>query len=371
MTNILYVTHVDCINDPGVFKKIESQKKAMESYGYTVDMTWFNGNQLLLNGRVIESVNRNLFYKFSSRFTYPKVLSDISNSNNYEIIYIRKSYINKPFINFLKINKKQGRKVFLEIPTYPYVKELSGLVKRLLYINEAFFSLFLKNVIDAIFYFGQSKGDIWGVRSIQLENGVAIERFEQKTNIIKLKKDSVNFVGIANISRWHGYDRVLNSINVYLSKKTETESNIVFHIVGDGSEFDNLKKIVKNLNLDDNVFFHGLKYGKELDDIYEGVDIAIDAMAMFRKGMNETSSLKTREYCAKGIPFITACNDRSFPSDLDFRLQFPNDDSDIDFSHVLAWYKKLDATSHDISKYAYEKLSWNKMMLKVKSEFQK
>jgi glycosyltransferase involved in cell wall biosynthesis len=371
MPNILYVTLVDCLNDLGVFKKIESQKKAMESYGYNVDMTWFNGNELLLNGNVIESINRNIFYKFFSRFTYPTALSDISNRNDYDIVYIRKSHINKPFINFLKLNREQGRKVYLEIPTYPYVRELSGLLKKILYINEAFFSFFLKNFIDSIFYFGEAKGDIWGIRSIQLENGVTIERLESNRTIVKSPTDVVSFLGIANISKWHGYDRVLVSIDEYLSKRTEVDKDIIFHIVGEGSELETLKKIVDNLNLHDNVVFHGLKYGHELDDIYARVDIAIDAMAMFRKGMNQTSSLKTREYCARGIPFITACNDKSFPSHLDFRLQLPNDETHINFLKVLAWYKNLDSNSYDISKYAYERLTWNKMMLKVKSEFQK
>jgi hypothetical protein len=53
-------------------------------------------------------------------------------------------------------------------------------------------------------------------------------------------------------------------------------------------------------------------------------DVAIGTLALYRKDMGEASSLKVREYLARGIPTIVGYADTDFPEAPPFILRIPN-----------------------------------------------
>lgn len=83
--------------------------------------------------------------------------------------------------------------------------------------------------------------------------------------------------------------------------------------------------------------FDGVKRGKELDEIYDMCDIGIEVLAAFRKDVLVSSSLKSREYAAKGLPFVTASKSDVFEGQ-DFVLKVPNNESNINIYDIINFY---------------------------------
>ena len=99
--------------------------------------------------------------------------------------------------------------------------------------------------------------------------------------------------------------------------------------------------------------------------------IALDALAGFRKGLTETSSLKSREYCARGIPFIASSKDADFPDGWEYVQKIPDDESSIDMKLVIDFANRVMADhEHPLKmrKYAEEHLDCMAKM-KILKEF--
>jgi glycosyltransferase involved in cell wall biosynthesis len=176
--------------------------------------------------------------------------------------------------------------------------------------------------------------------------------------------DDLHLLCVANVSRWHGLDRLIQGLATY-----NGTSRVVFHIAGDGSELPHLRKLAGDLGISDQVIFHGFTTGKALDALFDQCHIAVGSLGIHRKGLTQTSELKGREYCARGIPYIIACGDPDFPADFPYVLQLPADESPIDIERVLAFAKKVCANPdhpQKMRRYAEEHLDWSVKMKKLK-----
>ena len=117
------------------------------------------------------------------------------------------------------------------------------------------------------------------------------------------------------------------------------------------------------------VIFHGFTTGHDLDILYDQCHLAAGSLGMHRKGLTMTSELKSREYCARGIPFIIACGDSDFPDDFPAILKLPPDESPIDMHQVILSASVISRdTDHaqKMRRYARENLDWSVKMKKLK-----
>ena len=108
----------------------------------------------------------------------------------------------------------------------------------------------------------------------------------------KNKTPAFVFVGSAlpGGGAWHGIDKIID-LATHLPASC-------FEIVGF------MRSDLSDLSIPDNVRFHGPKYGKELEAIYQKCDVGIGTLALHRRGMNTTSALKPLEYLIFGLPVI-------------------------------------------------------------------
>jgi len=169
---------------------------------------------------------------------------------------------------------------------------------------------------------------------------------------------------VATVSFWHGIDRLIKGIAYY-----KGQVNIQLHIAGTGSEINNLKKLIHDLEMNDPCIFHGFTTGQDLDVLYNQCHIAVGSLGMHRKGLTMTSELKSREYCARGIPFIIACGDSDFPGDFPSILRLPSDESPIDMNQVIRFTSAISQDVDHAQKmrhYARENLDWSVKMKKLK-----
>jgi glycosyltransferase involved in cell wall biosynthesis len=169
---------------------------------------------------------------------------------------------------------------------------------------------------------------------------------------------------VANVSKWHGLDRLLKGMAEYRGN-----TRIIFHIAGGGDEILPLRQLVEKLNIRNQVIFHGFKTGKELDSLFNTCHIAVGSLGIHRKGLTQTSELKAREYCARGIPYIIACADPDFPDDFPYIHRVSPDDSQIDIEKIIE-FAQMVCTDPDHPKkmraYALEHLDWSVKTIMLK-----
>ncbi len=118
------------------------------------------------------------------------------------------------------------------------------------------------------------------------------------------------------------------------------DRDVNLYIVGEGECSSEYKKISDEAGLTDkHVFFCGICDGKDLDKIYDKCDLAVDCLGAHRKNLFYSSSLKSREYVAKGMPIIAA-NDFDIENDETKKwfLKLPADETNIDISKIVEYY---------------------------------
>lgn len=197
------------------------------------------------------------------------------------------------------------------------------------------------------------------IPSIIIPNGIDVEKLK-KTGFKRFDGNTLNIVAVVSSpAPWHGLDKIVSSINLYNGKV-----KINFHIIGKVT-----KKDIKNIPVEcSKVIFHGLKYGGELDEIMKDMNIAMSTMALHKKEMNEACSLKTREYTARGIPFILAYKDpdlQHVEKDYKFYLSFPNDESEIQIEKIIDFAVRMseknfnESISDYMRKYALKYMDWS------------
>ena len=176
--------------------------------------------------------------------------------------------------------------------------------------------------------------------------------------------DEFHILCVANISRWHGLDRLIRGLATYSGP-----IKITLHIAGDGAELSTIQKLTNKLNIADSVIFHGFKIGKDLDDLFNTCHIAVGSLGIHRIGLTEASILKAREYCARGIPYIIGCIDPDFPDDFPWVLRMPADESPLNIEKIIEFAHRVctdPAHSQKMRAYAEEHLDWSVKMKRLK-----
>lgn len=102
-------------------------------------------------------------------------------------------------------------------------------------------------------------------------------------------------------SPWHGIDRLIRSLKNYSGGV-----KIELHLIGNVDQ-----KIKKQKCSNDrlSIIFHGPCYHEELDSILSKMNLGVGTLGLFEIGMDEACTLKTREYVARGLPFVIGYKD--------------------------------------------------------------
>jgi len=246
--------------------------------------------------------------------------------------------------------------------------KLSG--KGLSYWNEFFFGKLLIMQSDAIIgvtdeitkYEVSRSGDPHKPH-LTIGNGFLVQSVPLR-QIPPHNGEDLHLLCVANVSRWHGLDRLLQGLATYSGTP-----RVVLHIAGDGVELPHLQQFAEDLGITDNVLFHGFTTGRALDALFDQCHIAVGSLGIHRVGLKEASILKAREYCARGIPFVYGISDPDFPEDFPYILHLPADETSIDIETILAFARTVcgDPDHPQIMcRYAEEHLDWSVKMKKLK-----
>lgn len=374
---ILYVVEADTANprSVGIFKKVYYQCKVFQDFGYCVDIYCLNNlkpqlisdpKKIIKKSKKSNTLKSKTFFsvRLLSKIYYWIKLFKILKILNYGVIYMRLPIPN--VLTILTLNAFQGTKI-IEIPTSPFaneIKNLGPLKRSLLLITR---KIFLKPMLDSADLIVQiADKDIKNItqtKVIKIENGIAVDKIKPKKEL-NLPDEVINIVGVANVSFWHGFDRVIMGLADYYKRKQNVK--VFFHIVGEGAELEKLIDLTKKLDLTEYVIFHGVKTGNELDKIYDMAHVGIGHLGLHRINLTSAAGLKEREYCSRGLPFLIAYEDEDFPDGLPFVLKVPPNDSPVSIEDIVKFVKILYGNYFSISRkmrmYAKNRISWHAKM---------
>ncbi len=277
-----------------------------------------------------------------------------------DYIYIRRTTADRGLLKFIKYIRDTyvDCKILVEIMSFPYDKEeFFNAIYWPYYFKESINRKKYKLYLDRFVTFSDDE-TIFGVKTIRTLNGIDVGQITAVSG--ERKSSDINLIGVAGMCPFHGYERLLYGLYDYNQKNGGRK--IVIHLVGDGSEISKYKNITEKCHLEDQVIFYGKKYGSELDEIYDGMDIAISSLGLYKLGVNKISSLKLNEYLAKGLPVVAGCNTVALTGkNSKYYLQFENNESAIDMFKIVDFYdaiysgnKQRREIVDDIRKLAYE-----------------
>ena len=338
MASIIYITYVDYNeeNFSGVKKKISNQIKILKDNGNSVDLIVQYGKKAKLirnNGSI------NFFSSFTKRFSVTKAVKAVFKNQKIDYAYIRFQFFSEDVRQMLKFLYQNSCRVLMEIPTYPYDKELhnQGLKGEIKLLIDKFYRNSCINNIDK-FVSPSNVEFIFSREYIHIKNGYDFAKFNYNLNRT-INKSEINIIAVASMMPSHGYDRLLYGLKNYYRK--EREIKVYFHLVGTGPELKKYREIIEEFGLDSYVKIYGQKTGLDLLKIVEKCSIAVDALSSFRANINYLSTIKSREYCAWGLPCVYCTDNDIFSKEDLFNLRVPENESPINIDDIVKFFQDI------------------------------
>lgn len=262
------------------------------------------------NVKFVEILDSPLSYmvNFFESFIAAKKINKIIKEFDPEIIH----FAVEPYatiIPFLKINK--SKLVLTVHGTYYYIPDLLGnKVKKIISI---LFSLYIYNKVDKIIAVSSYTAErlyekIKNINKIQIiKNGVV---YKESYSVKKIDDKVKNILFVGAIKKRKGLLQSIKALDIY---KKNISDKFVFNIVGfydkNDTYFQSLVKLVNDLNLNNNVVFHGRISDKELDNYLSNADLFLMPSVNSEGGEYfEGFGLVYLEANAKGVPVIGSLN---------------------------------------------------------------
>lgn len=318
---IAYLINEDLDKHPGLSYKINSQINFFESEGFqTFRVFHSDGKVIDKNGEIIIKIKPPV-YSDKSKISLVRKLSwqykfiaESLNKIKPDVTYSRYLF---PAPNINKVSMYSG-KLIIEINSddrseYMQKNIITG------FYNSLFRKYLLRSASGLVFVTNElSRSDFFAKftdRRTVVANGVNIKDYLFKDDPNNLNPQLI-FVGSPGQS-WHGLDKI--------KELAESLPDCFLHIVGpDNNECDKLWGYIP-----ENVYCHGYLSNDDVQNILKTMDVGIGTLALYRKSMNESCSLKMRQYLAQGLPVIGGSKDTDIDDDELFYLELPNNSTNI------------------------------------------
>ncbi len=352
-SKIVYLASLDKSRSPGVYKKILGTVAGAEQAGYSVDLKLFDPKNGFLN-QFVEEIDH----------------------SDADILIIRSlCQYNFYLIPAFRRAKAKGKKIILDVPT-PNSVAISELadgktgwkrkIKDLTYLILSgpvpywFVSQVLQYAEEGAWFTLGNR-----TKTSLIGNGIQVASVPERTEVPIFDDSCLRLICVASLNYWHGVDRLIKAIATF--NADDNPLKVHLKIIGNGASMADLQKLTKTLGVQEYISFSGFLDGDELYREYETAHMAVGSLALFRKKLKSASELKSREYCAVGIPFMVVGDDPDFPKETRFRVQLPNRESISDLTDFFRNFdsKYLAFTPSEIRKYAQENLDYSVKVMEI------
>ncbi len=333
MEKLIYVTFVDYKEKSflGVIKKINYQIRSFRKAGMEVVLLGQYGKDaVIIRNDGSQSIIPN--GGKSKRRLIADTAEKLTAEEKFDYTYVRFQFFCNNVARMLRKMKKQGVKVLMEIPTYPYVSELKmqgarGIPKL---ICDRFFRGMCCKSIDQLAVSGSEK-EVYGLPAFTMRNGLCIE--DIKLSEYTYSKNRLDIISVSSMMPWHGLDRIMEGMAEYYARGGERD--VILHAVGDGRFRSRYEAQAKELGLSDKVIFYGALFGEQLDEVFDKCCVGVCILKSH--SANEGTPLKTVEYVARGLAIVTEMKLWFLGEKSEFCLKKSRDDSPLDIDEVIGF----------------------------------
>lgn len=255
----------------GISKKIGYQIEALRILGHQVELGSLavdeRGRWKRMGGnRVVEDFGAGIVGKLKKRWRYGSLARYIV-EDGFDFVYMRSDHNANPFtIRMARRVRRAGIAMVMEIPTYPYDQEYRtlGLKEKTELAIDRIYRRALARQLRAVVTFSDLSS-IFGQRTIRISNGVSFERIPVRREHDPVRGE-VHLIAVADISFWHGFDRLVRGMAAYYACK-QRPADVYLSIVGRGraETLDELRRTVRQNGLERWVRFTGPLFGEALD----------------------------------------------------------------------------------------------------------
>ena len=333
----------------GVAKKIFNQTTEFSKFFDVYMMSYRRNDIAIYHGQKRQEIDSSRIHR---RYSLYDEVNRLAEKEKFDCIYIRYSRSERNLICLLNKLYSYGAKIISEIPTYPYNGGMFENPRKIaIAAADSVYRLRLKKYIQRIVTYSDDDF-IFGIPTIRTINGINFDN--EKIANHKTDSDSINLISVATNYECHGFDRIIEGMDKYYAAGGTTE--IRFKIVGDGPAIlDYKKQISQSPYLGGRVELTGFQTGDALQALYDEADIAVNSLALYRIGLKKESTLKSKEYIAKGFPILSSTEIDGF--DLEGNRKYVHLVSDCGFyikaEEIIDFYHRI-YDGNDVNKVAHE-----------------
>lgn len=365
-TAFMFANYTPADGSIGITKKIRSEIHTLRKIGMEVTYTAYDGDgvsvfsnddQVIFHKKFPTPINA-LNHKIRYYWLEKVALAYLQNADGFDLGYIRMGAPNNLLFQIFHQLKSRGAKIVAESLAYfPGIryKSLGGKYILAMYkCNACRFKDYL-----SYFLVEGNMTELHGVKAYTMNMGVEVQSILPHTYVSKV--DELNMISVANENSYHGYDRLIESLREY--RLRQPDRAVYIHLVGAVST--QTKQLVEKYGLQDRVILYGKKSGAELDEIYNKCNVGLGPFGQHRVGGKKDTGLKTKEYFAKGLPYIYAGSEPTVPEGYPYICNFPSDESMIDFDRVWEFYESYRNDPDVVANmraFAAEHYSWDTIM---------
>lgn len=284
-------------------------------------------------------------------------------NEKYDFIYLRRLMSKLLYAAPLFKNLSKTVPIVYEIPTYPldtgngFLYSTRDKIEMLVYkMYNKYIRLTLANLIDDKINLPAN----WQI----FHNALDIDNYKELP--YPELSDTIKLIIVANISEYHRYDRILDSIKNY-----DGEYKVCLTVISpESNAYSLLKEKASALNIASNITFLDSKSMNEILDIAKDFHIGIAQLSTSEKGSNLVNTLKSKDYCAMGLPFVSTCFDTSFEKDFPYAYVTKSMDEEINLKEVINWYIGIRDDyeyRHNMYNYAKNNLQYDKFVKQITS----
>ncbi|WP_299434124.1 hypothetical protein [uncultured Aquimarina sp.] len=339
---ILYVVDFDLNSPSGILNKISQQTSIWVKNGHVVQILSTKPSRDK-NKIEIKDVLKKSYYSTKKNSSLNNYFFKVQHSNhirsdintfNPDIIYYRQGIWYPGLPTVLK-----SYQVVMEVNTNDLVEiKNESFVRRIIYrfgrnkiLNCVNGLVAVTNELNELYSFKKVPKVTIGNGYIFDENQIEKKRISDRPQLV--------FVGSPDC-QWHGVDKIY-----YLAHKLP---EFDFHIIG-----------INNTSSSDNLKFYGYLPLEKIKKIYSFCDVAIGSLSLYKAGVNESSTLKVREYLSYGLPVILGGYDVDMKG-TGYILELPNEIDNIKNNisivreFVLYWKEKSIEPLDIVKKISYQ-----------------
>lgn len=349
MMKIYYVAFGQPSKSYGIAHKIMTQAEAMRANRMDVQVLFVSIFPLFKDDYMegdyrhlyLENPDRTpLVSKLTNRPRLVKKLTNYLKNDPFDFLYMRyPAYLDRALLKFAK---RFANKLIIENNTKELAEKVMNREKLTLALERIYGKSFLSSVrasvsvTDEIARYEKSRSGNT-LDGYVIPNGIQVDSVPMR-KAPAFDGRHLDILFVAKLYRHHGLDRLIHGLKNYSGNL-----NIKLHVVGSGLAMPEIKQLVRELDMYQQVKIYNRLFGEDMDKLYNQCHIAAGTLGIHRKKMREGVTLKVREYVSRGIPFFLSDYDPDLQNDeiRPYYLPVAGDESRVNISEVVNFARKV------------------------------